>query len=252
MTSFGALFKVLGRNRFRLMNWAILGELAVIVATLLWRFATAGIQGGDTFWAVMGWSLLAFIVVFVLLAVQTERVYTRDTYRLLPLGETKLYLTDLLTSLVMFVYFGVIQAVFYLVAEMIDNQYLTTWLLSGPSDTTQQMVKAMIGLSGVLLALAIMGWTTISFIHLVVSVTNNFLPTASRRLINIVLYIVMIILVVWVAGYLVDGVNHVGELFSATGNAGFLVNIVGFLVVAAIEAGLNIVLLKKWVETIPN
>ena len=37
MTSFGALFKVMGRQRFRLMNWTILGELAVVTGTLLYR-----------------------------------------------------------------------------------------------------------------------------------------------------------------------------------------------------------------------
>ncbi|WP_341779348.1 ABC transporter permease [Levilactobacillus sp. HBUAS70063] len=252
MTSFGAIFKVLGRSRFRLMNWLILAELAVMAATLLWRFATAGVQGGETFWSVLSWSVLGFIVAFVLLSIQTERVYTRDTYRLLPLGETKLYLTDLLTSLVMFVYFGVIQVVFYAVAEVFDNRYLTAWLkaASGPTYSSEQSLKALVGIAAVGLALAILGWTTVSFIHLVVSVTNNFLPVTSRRLINIILYLVMIVLVVWIAGYLVDAANHVGDLL--TGGTGFLVNIVAFLVVAAIEAGLNIVFLKKWVETVPN
>lgn len=254
MTSFGALFKVMGRQRFRLMNWVVLGELAVIAGTLLWRFATAGIQGGDTFWTVLAWSVLALIVAFVLLSVQMERVYTRDTYRLLPLGETKLYLTDLLASVVMFIYFGVIQVVFYLVAEVLDNHYLATWLrnVSGPAYTNQQALKVLTGLTAMGIVLVILGWTTVSFVHLAVSSTNNFLPATRRRLVNVVLYIVMICLVVWIAGYLLDGVNHVGQLLAGHEGVDFLVNVIGFLVVAAIEAGLNIVFLKKWVETIAN
>lgn len=254
VTSFKALFKVMSRGRFRLMNWVILAELAVIAATLLWGFASDGIEHGDTFWVTLAWSMVAFTVAFILLSVRMERVYTRDTYRLLPLGETKLYLTDLLSSVVMFVYFGIIQCGLYLITEAIDNRYLMTLLqaVGGPHYTTGQAFKVATGLVALGLALLILGWTTISLVHLVISATNNFLPNTSRRLINVILYVIVILLVIRITGFLFHEVNNLGQLIAGGVTAQFMINIGGALVIAAIEAVLNIVLLKKWVETIPN
>jgi len=46
--------------------------------------------------------------------------------------------------------------------------------------------------------------------------------------------------------------NNFGQLIDGGGTPHFLINILGVLVVAAIEAVLNIFILKKWVETTPN
>ncbi|KRL93897.1 ABC transporter permease [Levilactobacillus hammesii] len=251
MTSFGALFKVMSRGRFRIMNWLIVGDFALVIATMMWAFATDGIQAGDIFWTTVAWSILAFILAFILLAIQTERVYTRDTYRLLPLGETKLYLTDLAASLIMFIYFGVIQLVMYAVAEAIDNRYLMKFF-GEPSITTGQAIKGVVGFVILGLAFVILCWTTVSLVHLVISATNNFLPNTSRRLINFILYVVVIFLVVRITAFLFHEFNNVGQLIAGGGTTQLLINIVGVLVVAAVEAILNILILKKWVETIPN
>lgn len=254
MTKFTALLKVMSRDRFRLINWLLVADIAVVAATLLWSFVRQGIQPGETFGVALAWSMVAFIIAFVLLSVRIERVYTRDTYRLLPLGDTKLYLTNLFSSFAMFIYFGIVQLIIYLITEAVDNTYLTEILrtVSGPSYTTMEAAKICVGMLIMGLSLVILGWTTISLVHLVISATNNFLPNASRRLINVVLYIIVIYLVVRVIGFLFYEFNNFGQLIDGGGTTHFLINILGVLVVAAIEAVLNIFILKKWVETVPN
>ncbi|WP_407885517.1 ABC transporter permease [Levilactobacillus sp. N40-8-2] len=254
MTKFTALLKVMSRDRFRLINWLLVADIAVVAVTLLWSFATRGIQPGETFGVALAWSMVAFAIAFVLLSVRIERVYTRDTYRLLPLGDTKLYLTNLLSSLVMFIYFGITQLIIYLIAEAVDNTYLTEMLrtISGPNYSTAEATKVCVGLMIMGLSLIILGWTTISLVHLAISATNNFLPSASRWLINVILYVIVIYLVVRVIGFLLYEFNNFGQLVDGGGTTHFLINILGVLIVAGIEVVLNIFILKKWVETIPN
>ncbi|MFC6289082.1 ABC transporter permease [Levilactobacillus angrenensis] len=254
MTSFGKVFQVMSRDRFRTINKIILVELAVIAGTLLWSVATRGIQSGEFFGATMSWSVPALFAAIILMSVANEHVYTRDTYRLIPIGETKLYTTNLLSSLLMFLYFSVIQVVLYAITSTIDAKFLSSLFadLMNPHYPLGEAIKIVIGLELMGLALVILSWTTISLVHLVVSATNNFLPNVSRRAVDTVLYIVVIYLVVRVAAFIFHEFNNLSGMMSAGMQTQFIVNIVGILVVAAIEAVINVVLLKKWVETIPN
>ncbi|WP_125763616.1 ABC transporter permease [Levilactobacillus mulengensis] len=254
MTSFGSVFKVMSKDRFRTTSKVILAELAVIAVTLLWSVATRGVSSGEFFGVTASWSGPAFLAVFILMSVANEHVYTRDTYRLIPVGETKLYTTNLLSSFVMYLYFGIVQVVLYTITASIDADFIKGILdgITGPEYTNLEAGKIVIGLLLMGLAMVILGWTTISLVHLVVSATNNFLPNVSRRAINVVLYVVVIYLVVRVAGFMLHEVNNLGGIMSTGGQGQFILNIVGILVIAVIEAVINIFLLKKWVETIPN
>lgn len=254
MTSFGKVFQVMSRERFRTTNKILLAELAVMAGTLLWSVVTRGIQSGEFFGVAAAWSGPAFLAAFIFMSVANEHVYTRDTYRLIPIGETKLYLTNLLSSFLMFLYFGVIQVVLYAITSTIDAKFLNSLFadLMDPRYPLGEAIKVVIGLGLMGLALVILGWTTISLVHLVVSATNNFLPNVSRRAIDTVLYIIVIYLVVRVAAFMMHEFNNLSDMMSASGQTLFGMNIVGFLVIAAIEAVINVVLLKKWVETIPN
>lgn len=253
MTSFGAVFKVMSKERFRTTSKVILVELAVIAATLLWSAMTGGISSGEFFGDSIGWSGPAFFATLILLAVANERVYRSDTYRLIPMGETKLYLTNLLSSCLMFLYFGIVQVVLYTVTFSIDARFVRKLLASiQGAHYSSEAVKIFVGLSLMGVALIILGWSTISLIHLVVSATNNFLPNVSRRAINVVLYVVVIYLVVRVAAFMIHEINNLGNFMSAGGQAQFGLNIIGLLVIALIEMVINVFLLKKWVETIPN
>lgn len=254
MTSFGKVFQVMSRERFRTINKIILAELAVIAGTLLWSVATRGIQSGEFFGVTAAWSGPALFAAFVFMAVANEHVYTRDTYRLIPIGETKLYTTNLLSSFLMYIYFGIVQIVLYAITSTIDVKFLESLLrgMTGPDYSTAEASMIVVGLVLMGLALLILGWTTISLVHLVVSATNNFLPNVSRRAVDTVLYIIVIYLVVRVAAFMLFEFNNLSGMMSAGGQMQFALNIVGILVIAAIEAVINVVLLKKWVETIPN
>ena len=197
MTSFGSVFKVMSKDRFRTTSKVILAELAVIAVTLLWSVATREVSSGEFFGVTASWSGPAFLAVFILMSVANEHVYTRDTYRLIPVGETKLYTTNLLSSFVMYLYFGIVQVVLYAITASIDADFIKGMLdgIKGPEYTTLEAGKIVIGLLLMGLALVILGWTTISLVHLVVSSTNNFLPNVSRQAVT-VLYVVVIYLVV--------------------------------------------------------
>jgi len=258
MTSFGAVFKVMSKDRFRTATKVIGAEVAVIVVSILWSWVTGNLTGGAFFGLTASWSMPAMLAAFIFLAVANEHVYTRDTYRLIPVGETKLYSANLLSSFVMYLYVGVVQLVLYLVTITIDSDALKGILagmkagMESPNFSNADAAKIVFGLLLMSCALILMSWTTISLVHLVVSSTNNFLPNVSRRAVNVVLYVIVIYLVVRVAAFLISKFNSLDSMMSAGTQVQFGMNIVGILVIAAIEIVANIFLLKKWVETIPN
>lgn len=251
MTSFGSLFKVLGMQRFRKMNYVAGLSLAAIFVSLLWSWFTTGISSGQVFSVTESWVGSASMVVWILLAIDNEHVYTRDTFRLIPVSDMKLYLTNLLASLSAFVYFGLIHLVLMGISARIDHKFLMD-LTHGVGNVPIQKALIVTGLLIILvLVLMILIWTTISFAHLVVRTTGSFLPNIGRRIVNAILYLLIIYLVVRVLVYLIELVSHFGVSFQGDYSP-FIFMISIFLGLAIVEAIINIFLLKKWGETIAN
>lgn len=262
MTSFGRIFKVLTRSKFREANLLLLIQLIAIAVSLVWILITGTLSTTSLLQAVSSWAGVTYVVGFYLIARRSEQAYTQDTFRLIPVEETRLYLGNLLSSFVMFFYIVGVEVLLHLAGIGIGWNVLrkdvgsvfSAHPVDLGSNSPWDIAKVAMIIALLLLVVLILMWTTITFVHLVVSATSNFLPSASKRLVNFVLYIVVIFLVVRVAAFLI--VLLFSKVTSSFSIGGGLMNlwlpIAGMVLVIVIESAASVFLLKKWVETVPN
>lgn len=257
MTSFGSLFKTLFKERFRDMNFFLMINIIAILVTIVVQSFSGGIDKSAPLAITLMWSMLAFIIAFVRLSVIQERTYTRDSYRLIPVSDTKFYSANLLATFVGYLYVVVAQFVFYLVSAIPNwseySQVLTNMaMINGrASFDAPNFITGVLALTCFMLAILILSWTTITLIHLVSRSASNFLPSTGRKVMNVIIYVAVIWLVIKVVNFAVDQMsNSVNMLFDANYSTNFALNIVIFLIIAAVESVVSVYLMNNWVETI--
>lgn len=257
MTNFGKLFKVFNRSKFSAVNQLMLIELAAIAVSLVWTLVSGNMSQMSFMGAVSGWSGLVYIIGFVLIARQAELAFTRDTYRLIPAKNVTFYTANLASSLVMFLYLILLQLGLHLVGIAVAWRKISSEL--GMMTMNHHMNIsggdiAQIALTVTLLVLTvfILALTTVTLIHLTVSATNNFLPAAGKRVVDAILYIVVILIVMRVGVFLFDQINQVMTTLNVQGVTNMVIPLIGMLVVAALESLISVFLMKRWVETVAN
>lgn len=256
MTSFGKLFKVMGRDKFRVVNLIMVVELLAVAVSLVWTLIMGHMTSMNFFGSVSGWSGMAYLAGFILIAREAEQAFTRDTYRLIPAKDSSFYLANLASSFVLFFYLVLLQAALHLIGIVVAwkpvSQGLNGVIVHSGSIDWGQVFQVGGMLTLLVLAAFVLALTTITLVHLTVSVTNNFLPVAGKRLIDFILYIVVIVLVIRVGGYLLGQVNQLTTTFNTQGLGNIGIPLLGIVLLIVLESLLNVFMMKRWVETVAN
>ena len=257
MTSFGNFFKALMGDKFRSTNFILLINIIAILVSAAWTAIDGNFDKGTMFQYAFSWSWLAILVIFIRLTVLQERVYVRDSYRLIPISDTKFYLTNLASSFLSLLYAFVIEVILYFATAAINwenyrQAFKMLALMNGQeSFGISQLLGIFVAWIVMILAIMILVWDTINLIHLLSRVGSNMLPNAGRRVLTVVVYIVIIWGVLRIVGWVMNLLNNSVNMFANSSDIwGFVLNILVFIVVAAIEAAISIYLLHNWVETV--
>lgn len=257
MTSFGKLFKVTISERFQAMNFILLIDLIAIAVSSIWVAITSTLNSAAFSSIVLSWSSIVFLVAFIRLAILQEKTFTRDSYRLIPIDDTKFYLGNLASTLVAFIYVVFVECVLYGIVAAFNwkslQEIITYFKLMNPQAnfSTLNISLALLSLVVLMLSMIVLGWTTINLIHLVGRSAGNFLPSTGRKALNFVMYFLVIWLVLGIVSFLRQAI---GISMAFIGNSNdtltYFLNLLVFLLIAAIEAVVSIYLLHRWVETI--
>ncbi|MFC6171885.1 ABC transporter permease [Loigolactobacillus jiayinensis] len=239
------LFKKKSRSVYMVVGLQLIGAIIAVVNLLFHQTyqvaAPAGFMGTFGF--------LAGLILFILLARNTEQVWTSNTYRLLPTTDFKLYLANLCSTALSFLYFLLIQVLLLGLSSLTLLNQLGDINLSASSWT--YFVSGVI----TLLALVLYGWALISLIHLLGRTISTWLPVVRSRFIITVFYIIVAMIVLKImslAGDLLEKLLvplYSGQM--ATGVTASMYSLSGVCAVLIIVfSAINIFLLKNRVE--PN
>lgn len=188
---------------------------------------------------------IAVIVLFILLSRRTERVWTSNVYRLIPTSDTRLYLANICSTLLDFLYFIILEVVIITACSLTN-----IGAVNFPTD--QSIFPYAASISILMLALIIYGWVFISLVHLIGRAITSFLPEGHHKIVNLVLYVV-VVAIVWKILDMIDSGRNM--LFSSLYNNDnhIVFGVLSFsgylLIMIVIMSLLNIYLLKNWVET---
>lgn len=257
MSDFLGLSKNLMWNKWNLMNTVIgIDLIATIVITLVSVFTGTPISASYVLGAFAFTSIVAYMVGFVLLARNNERVYTSNNYRLLPVSSTKLYFGNLITTLGGLLYFWIIASVIGgLILSFASRKFLS---MNGSVDMNQDW-NAIIAFNVMLLLITLVIWSGITLVHFLTNMVSGFLPFGRQKFVMFIIYL----LVIWAAMatfnfttgnlvrmFLSGGITSIGTISSMSGltrttwiSCGIFS---GWLVVFTV---INIYLLKRWTET---
>lgn len=258
MTSFGRFFKATLNDKFRSTNFILLINIMAIFVSIIWSAVDGNFSKNSWFQYTFSWSFLAILIVFIRLTVLQERIYTRDSYRLVPIGDIKFYLANLASSFVGMIYALAVEFVMYFITIAINwddySQALKMMAMMNGQRSNFE-VSQLWGIVGMwmlmMLALMLLTWTTINLIHLLSRTGSNFLPSTGRRILNVVVYIVVIWAVLRIVSYIMSTLNNSVNMLSNSSDIwSFLLYILIYVVVAALEAAGSIYLLHNWVETV--
>ncbi|WP_125764654.1 hypothetical protein [Companilactobacillus hulinensis] len=259
MTGFGNVFSVTLKEKFRNMNFVLMIDLIAIAVTIFFNIVQGTPPKESYLSTVFLYSLVVYFGVFIRLSVVQEKTFRSDSYRLIPISNTSLYLSNMASSFVSFLYVVVVQLVLYAISlvinirEFMDFLNISSLMNGRLTFSAPNAVLGGVTFVGQMLGLVILGWTTITLIHLATSSARNFLPSRGHKFLSMLLYIFVIWFVLLVSGRFMDSMsNAINSFFDTSYISGFLFNLLVYLIVAGVESVISIFLMSRWVETITD
>lgn len=263
MTRMQTLNNQLFFNRWKMINLVFLLDLIVLGIIMLISmisnkmvFKLAMFDKWYMYYMLI--TFVAYVISFVLLAKDNERMLFSNKYRMVPIAEWKLYFSNILSSLLALIYlwflegivntiFGSIQVNHFLVGNALNNMLYTSALykLSNVDMTVRSFI---IGFLSIILI-----WSIVTLVHFLISLISDKFALKKKRVIRYVLYflITYICLMIFnstVSGVFVlmygDGFNVLEKINSMLLTSIFI--FIGWIVVLTL---INIYLLKKHIET---
>lgn len=254
MSDFMGVSKNLMREKWMQMNWIIVIDLIFLLAIDIIHIFTNGFDQQASFLYV-SYSVsmvFAMMVGFILLARKNEQTFTSNNYRLLPITDTKLYFSNLLTTFLAFIYLQVVGVVISLILYGFEGGHPDTF-----GETSGNIGNAVLSVTVLAILSLILLLTGITLVHLLIDFIGGFLPFGRQKFVMFVLYLIVIFV----------GLNifnaTTGNIFRILYNNGQIVfdNLNRFaktvwlsdgifLAWSAIFSALNIYLLKRWTETV--
>lgn len=253
MTSSSQLWKALWRPKFKTSNQFLLLILAATVLSALYVLVKGNLTGNIFLGIFIGWSFFITFISYFFLARQNEQVNIEVTYRLIPVPEYKLYLMNLATSLVAWLYQLVVEFVVLVMLTAVVLRTLNWRQIFDVQDlqfsaSGFSSLNAILGFCLVLLGTLLWTWTAISLVHLLTEWIADYLPATKQKQVKGVVYIV----VIWAGIKLLATVS---SQFGHFTNFAFNQSVSPFYLSAGYLFGLaivttiiNIYLLKRWVE----
>ncbi|MFC6254244.1 hypothetical protein ACFP1H_06545 [Secundilactobacillus hailunensis] len=250
MTKFTALVPALLRDRFKSINRIIVLFLVVVVVNGVMLAIQNGVAnlGTGLMGAIGFWSSLAFLIVFIRMAMYNESVYQSDAIRLIPTSDTKIYLGSLSATVIGMLYFGVVQAVINAIVAFASGNWSNYFMSSDGGLSTMKIIEIVLMTLLIFVASIVMVWTTISLIHLIILSIGAFLPIGRQRLIRGILYIVVSLAIIRTA----VGVFHIYGMVMSGLSVGWgtaFASLGAIVLVAVLESVANVLLMNKFVET---
>lgn len=257
MSDFFGVSKNLMWNKFKLMNWILVIDAIAIVVIFFINLFKMGYSSFE-FIPVLFVSSIMIVnfVSVVMLARVNERVLTSSNYRLIPISDTKLYLSNILTTLLAMVYLWIVETVINGLVDLIAMiiKYSKYKQLSG--NISSQDIMAAIQLLLFMALATIVVWSGITLIHFIVNLVSGFLPFGRQKFVLFLVYLVVIGLSLWAFNYIMI------NIFTAFYQNGFQIDTVRQLnstlwigsgiacIWIALFSVINIYLMKRWIETV--
>lgn len=201
MTSFGAILKQAIKSKFKILNTVMLALiLADVVLSILMIFT----NGSHNFWSSVFGCTVGIVIIIVFLSVGylcklTIDETTSNKYRLIPISDTGLYLSSIISNVVNFFYVNIVSFVLLYASAFIasskDKDFHKAMSDFPRSIMNGENIVISIWIIGLFLLMVIAFILLINMSNLLTNIAMNILPLGKQKTVKSIINLIVFLLI---------------------------------------------------------
>lgn len=203
-------------------------------------------------------SFVADFVYWIVSSIKNEKINRSQTWRLIPVSDTKFLLGNFGTAFLTYIWLGILETVTILITllPMLSDQEVRKVLSHVSLNLSAHDWQEMLASLGLIILIGYAWYAIVSLLNLASRSIIDFLPGGSSKVLTFIIRVVVIIAIIWILGHAASIIFSVLGEFSpfAVNNydIDYATTLLQFLVFDVVITLIDIFLLNKFVETKQN
>lgn len=248
MSSVLGVSKDLIWRKFKLVNLILLISVIGVISTIIISQGDTSYQHNYSRDKMVVLASIAYPVGILFLVRMNELVFSDNRYRLIPVTEIKLYFSNLITTSLVYCYFGIMESVIFLTSlyyYMHDDLFVHLIIYDDFQLRLRTKEFIIIVLSFILV------WTVSTMIHLVLDFISNRYSVNNHRLLTGILNILVIGLAGMILFFAMTRISSIGMLsYNGISNHFFQLTCLVYLIGIVLSIAIGLYFLKNHTETV--
>ncbi|WP_270482704.1 ABC transporter permease [Lactobacillus crispatus] len=203
-------------------------------------------------------SFIADFVYWIISSIKNEKINRSQTWRLIPVSDTKFLLGNFGTAFLTYIWLGILETVTILITllPMLSEQEVRKVLSHVSLNLSAHDWQEMLASLGLIILIGYAWYAIVSLLNLASCSIIDFLPGGSSKVLTFIIRVVVIIAIIWILGHAASIIFSVLGEFSpfAVNNydIDYATTLLQFLVFDVVITLIDIFLLNKFVEAKQN
>ena len=203
-------------------------------------------------------SFVADFVYWIVSSIKNEKINRSQTWRLIPVSDTKFLLSNFGTAFLTYIWLGILESVTILITllPMLSDQEVRKVLSHVSLNLSAHDWQEMLASLGLIILIGYAWYAIVSLLNLASRSIIDFLPGGSSKVLTFIIRVVVIIAIIWILGHAASIIFSVLGEFSpfAVNNydIDYATTLLQFLVFDVVITLIDIFLLNKFVEAKQN
>lgn len=203
-------------------------------------------------------SFAADFVYWIVSSIKNEKINRSQTWRLIPVSDTKFLLGNFGTAFLTYIWLGILETVTILITllPMLSDQEVRKVLSHVSLNLSAHDWQEMLASLGLIILIGYAWYAIVSLLNLASRSIIDFLPGGSSKVLTFIIRVVVIIAIIWILGHAASIIFSVLGEFSpfAVNNydIDYATTLLQFLVFDVVITLIDIFLLNKFVEAKQN
>lgn len=203
-------------------------------------------------------SFVADFVYWIVSSIKNEKINRSQTWRLIPVSDTKFLLGNFGTAFLTYIWLGILETVTILITllPMLSDQEVRKVLSHVSLNLSAHDWQEMLASLGLIILIGYAWYAIVSLLNLASRSIIDFLPGGSSKVLTFIIRVVVIIAIIWILGHAASIIFSVLGEFSpfAVNNydIDYATTLLQFLVFNVVITLIDIFLLNKFVEAKQN
>ena len=203
-------------------------------------------------------SFIADFVYWIISSIKNEKINRSQTWRLIPVTDTKFLLSNFGTAFLTYIWLGILEAVTIIVTllPMLSDQDVRKAIGQASIHLSARDWQTMLGSLLLIIFIGYAWYAIVSLLNLASRSIIDFLPGGSSKVWTFIIRVIVIIAIIWILGHAATIIFSVLGKFSPfmvnSKDINYATTILQFLVFDVVITLIDILLLNKFVEAKQN